>query len=175
MTRAHAVVATRPRINTTAPQPARTHQPARLARAKSRWLPFASDAETSDPTTATPNVEPIWREVLAMAAATPAWARGMPETAALVIGAFTNPNPMPKITYAVNSHVNGVVALRPDQHQAGAREGHAGHQEGNPGPAPADDASRDRREAAWSWRPWATCRPRPAARRAPARPGGRGC
>ena len=50
------------------------------------------------PTTATPRVEPIWREVLAMAAATPACARGMPETAALVIGAFTSPNPMPKIT-----------------------------------------------------------------------------
>ena len=69
--------------------------------------------ETSAPTTATPKVEPIWREVLAMADATPAWDRGIPETAVLVIGAFTNPNPMPKTTYAVNNHVNGVVALSP--------------------------------------------------------------
>ena len=48
-----------------------------------------------------------------MAAATPAWDRGIPETAVLVIGALTNPNPMPKTTYAVNNHVNGVVALSP--------------------------------------------------------------
>ncbi len=48
-----------------------------------------------------------------MAAATPAWARGMPETAALVIGALTKPKPTPKVTYAANNHVNGVVALNP--------------------------------------------------------------
>src|SRR6202020_53536 len=69
------------------------------------------DTDTSDPTTATPNVWPICRDVDAMAAATPACARGIPETAVLVIGAFTNPNPMPKTTYAVNNHENGVVAL----------------------------------------------------------------
>ena len=71
------------------------------------------DLDTSEPTTATPRVWPIWRDVLAMAAATPAWALGMPETAALVIGAFTKPKPMPKVAYAVNNHVNGVVALSP--------------------------------------------------------------
>ena len=53
---------------------------------------------TRAPTTATPNVAPIWREVEAMAEATPAWARGMPETAALVMGALTNPKPIPKAT-----------------------------------------------------------------------------
>ena len=57
-----------------------------------------NEADTSEPTTATPRVWPTWREVEAMAAATPAWARGMPETAVLVIGAFTKPKPMPKIT-----------------------------------------------------------------------------
>src|SRR5204863_5931222 len=53
---------------------------------------------TSAPTTATPSVWPTWRDVVAIAAATPACARGNPETAALVIGALTNPKPMPKIT-----------------------------------------------------------------------------
>ena len=42
--------------------------------------------------------------------------------------------------------MNGVVALESDQHQAGAGEGDAGDQEGNPGAAPADDPPRDRRE-----------------------------
>ena len=37
----------------------------------------------------------------------------MPHTAALVIGAFTKPKPLPKMTYAANSHVNGVLALSP--------------------------------------------------------------
>ncbi len=34
----------------------------------------------------------------ATAAATPAWALGIPDTAVLVIGAFTNPKPMPNST-----------------------------------------------------------------------------
>ena len=51
---------------------------------------------TAAPTTATPSVAPIWRLVDATAAATPAWLRGMPDTAVLVIGAFTMPKPMPK-------------------------------------------------------------------------------
>ena len=50
------------------------------------------------PTIATPIAWPNWREVVAIAAATPAWARGIPETAALVIGALTNPKPRPKTT-----------------------------------------------------------------------------
>ena len=53
---------------------------------------------TAAPTTATPRDWPTWRLVEAMAAATPAWARGMPDTAVLVIGAFTMPVPIPKIT-----------------------------------------------------------------------------
>jgi hypothetical protein len=35
---------------------------------------------------------------VAIAAATPAWARGMPDTAAFVIGALTKPKPIPKTT-----------------------------------------------------------------------------
>lgn len=50
------------------------------------------------PMTATPRVPPIWRLVEATAAATPAWVRGMPETAVLVMGALTKPKPRPKKT-----------------------------------------------------------------------------
>jgi hypothetical protein len=53
---------------------------------------------SSDPATATPKVDPTCLEVEAMAAATPAWARGIPDTAASLIGALTHPLPMPKIT-----------------------------------------------------------------------------
>ncbi len=47
------------------------------------------------PTVATPMACPNCREVVAIAEATPAWARGIPETAAFVIGAFTKPKPTP--------------------------------------------------------------------------------
>ena len=50
------------------------------------------------PTTATPSVIPTCRLVEATAAATPAWAGGIPETAVFVIGGFTSPEPSPKIT-----------------------------------------------------------------------------
>ena len=68
-----------------------------MARRREAPAPPAWDA-TIAPTTATPSVEPTWREVVAIAAATPACARGIPETAALVIGALTNPKPSPKTT-----------------------------------------------------------------------------
>jgi hypothetical protein len=58
-------------------------------------------------------VRPIWREVVAIAAATPACSRGRPETAAFVIGALTNPNPIPKIRYAAISRATGVSASMP--------------------------------------------------------------
>jgi len=48
-----------------------------------------------EPLTATPSDIPICRLVEAIAAATPACSRGMPEVAALVMGAFTRPNPRP--------------------------------------------------------------------------------
>ena len=53
---------------------------------------------TMEPVTATPSDWPTWRLAEAMAAATPACATGMPDTAALVIGAFTRPNPTPTVT-----------------------------------------------------------------------------
>src|SRR5664280_1422832 len=95
---AHPVVVASPSSSTTAPQPAVIHQPGWLAVAKlvrsSPWMPAVATA----PTTATPRDWPTCRLVEAMAAATPACARGMPETAVLVIGAFTRPNPAPKTT-----------------------------------------------------------------------------
>src|SRR5664279_730845 len=95
---AHPVVVASPSSSTTAPHPAVIHQPAWLAVAKlvrsSPWMPAVATA----PTTATPRDWPTCRLVEAMAAATPACARGMPETAVLVLGAFTRPNPAPKTT-----------------------------------------------------------------------------
>ena len=74
------------------------HQPTWLAWAKlARSGPSMAEV-TADPTTATPSDWPTWRLVDAIAAATPAWARGIPDTAVLVIGAFTMPMPTPKIT-----------------------------------------------------------------------------
>ena len=67
-------------------------------RAEPTWVVMPSDDVTNAPTTATPSVAPTWREVEAMADATPACALGMPETAAFVIGALTNPKPIPKTT-----------------------------------------------------------------------------
>src|SRR3954470_5786384 len=72
----------------------------------------APDA-TIAPITATPSVSPNCREVVAIAAATPAWARGIPDTAAFVIGAFTNPKPIPKMTYAATSWGKGVAGPMP--------------------------------------------------------------
>ncbi len=49
----------------------------------------------------------------ATAAAIPARARGMPDTAVLVIGAFTMPKPSPNSTYAVMSRQIGMSAVSP--------------------------------------------------------------
>jgi hypothetical protein len=53
---------------------------------------------TSEPITATPSDWPTWRLADAMPAATPACVTGMPDTAALVIGAFTKSKPKPNST-----------------------------------------------------------------------------
>ena len=47
------------------------------------------------PSTATPRVRPTCRLVEAIAAATPAWEGGMPDTAVLVIGGLIRPAPIP--------------------------------------------------------------------------------
>ncbi|MBR7676805.1 hypothetical protein KDA82_28125, partial [Streptomyces daliensis] len=44
---------------------------------------------------------------------TPAWERGMPETAELVMGALTRPKPMPKSTYEANSSGSEPSASNP--------------------------------------------------------------
>lgn len=64
----------------------------------SRYDEAPTPAASTAPTTATPSVWPSWRLVEATAAATPAWARGMPETAVLVMGALTKPKPTPNRT-----------------------------------------------------------------------------
>src|SRR5664279_81849 len=92
--RAHRPDAIRPKTNTPRPQPAMIHHANRLASTKPARSPRLPRPELStEPTTATPSVAPSWRLVEAIAAATPAWLRGMPDTAVLVIGAFTMPNP----------------------------------------------------------------------------------
>src|SRR3954454_11273415 len=65
---------------------------------------------TTAPSAGTANVVPTWRLVEAIAAATPACAGGMPETAVLVIGGVRIPDPSPKTTYAPNSPAVAVVA-----------------------------------------------------------------
>jgi hypothetical protein len=47
------------------------------------------------PNTATPSVMPTWRLVVATAAATPACAGGIPDTAVLAIGGLTSAKPKP--------------------------------------------------------------------------------
>ncbi|MGO9972474.1 MAG: hypothetical protein ACLP01_06640 [Solirubrobacteraceae bacterium] len=76
---------------TITPQPATTAHAAWLARTKPAELPAMIA-----PVTATPTAAPIWRQVEAIAPATPAWSSGMPESAALVIGGLTRPEPAPK-------------------------------------------------------------------------------
>jgi hypothetical protein len=49
-----------------------------------------------EPVTATPIEMPNWRPVAAIAPAMPAWSRGSPETAVLVMGGATSPAPAPK-------------------------------------------------------------------------------
>src|SRR6478609_8257196 len=89
-------VATRPSTSTTPPQAISVHQAGWLAADSSAGTDPPTREVTIAPTTATPSVWPTCREVVAIAEATPAWARGIPDTAAFVIGALTNPNPSPK-------------------------------------------------------------------------------
>ncbi|WP_425559877.1 hypothetical protein [Kitasatospora paranensis] len=72
------------------------HQPTWLAAGNPAANGPTTAAVTAVPITATPSDWPTCRLVEATAAATPAWASGMPETAELVIGALTSPKPIPK-------------------------------------------------------------------------------
>jgi len=93
--RAIAVVVAAPTTNTVAPKPTITHSAGRLAAMKSAAnMPERCELRM-DPTIATPRLVPMLRLVVATAAATPAWLRGIPDTAVLVIGALTTPCPTP--------------------------------------------------------------------------------
>src|SRR6266702_6167366 len=94
---AHGPVVIRPIVSTASPQPVSTHQPAWLAATNPVLIGPDSPETTTDPITATPSDEPTCLLVEATAAATPAWARGMPDIAVVVIGALTRPKPRPKI------------------------------------------------------------------------------
>src|SRR5689334_18488129 len=93
--RAHRPVVSRPRASTATPQPNMIHQPTWLAAANPGVAAPRTPEATAAPITATPSDPPTCRLVEAIAAATPAWLVGMPDTAVLVIGAFTIPKPMP--------------------------------------------------------------------------------
>src|SRR6185437_6768630 len=85
---AHALVVTTPRMKTATPQPVMMVQPRWLADEKPPANePLIRDVTTA-PRTATPRAAPVCRLVDAIAAATPACDRGMPEAAELVIGAL---------------------------------------------------------------------------------------
>src|SRR5207247_940918 len=79
-----------------------------VAARKRHSTAFRSGAETpaasTEPITATPRAAPTWRLVDATAAATPACSRGMPDTAVLVIGAFTRPKPAANTANVAISH-----------------------------------------------------------------------
>src|SRR5262249_54854611 len=94
--RAQRPLVTRPATRTRTPQPAVISHPAWLAGTNPvRSGPCSAEA-TADPVSATPSDPPIWRLGEATAAATPAGARGTPETAVWLIGGFTRPLPTPK-------------------------------------------------------------------------------
>src|SRR5512139_132140 len=114
--RAHVVVVAKPSSSTTAPPPAMNHHPGLAAcpnSAKSACEVACEPDTTMAPVIATPSAEPIWRLVEAVAAATPACASGMPDTAVLVIGGFTIVKPKPNSAYASATQVNGVAADSP--------------------------------------------------------------
>src|SRR6187402_616977 len=91
--RAHGVADTHPRSSTIAPHPAMIHQIGCVASVK--LDPLVRLAFTTVPAIATPSAAPTCRPVEAIAAATPACAKGIPATALFVIAGFTIPNPRP--------------------------------------------------------------------------------
>src|ERR1700712_3794355 len=80
---ARRLVLAAPSTSTHAPAPAMIHQPGRLAETRSPGSAPDEPVLITEPTTATPSAAPTCRLVDATAAATPAWDRGIPETAVL--------------------------------------------------------------------------------------------
>jgi selenocysteine lyase/cysteine desulfurase len=93
--RAQPVVVTKPRAATVSPRAATIHQPGRVASANPRSIASPRPLPAMAPNTATPSVMPAWRLVVATAAATPACAGGIPDTAVLAIGGLTSAKPKP--------------------------------------------------------------------------------
>ena len=75
----------------------------------------------TEPTTATPSDEPTCRLVEAMPAAAPARERGIPATALLVIGAFTQPMPTPSTRQLISTYQTGEEAVMNDEHDPAER------------------------------------------------------
>jgi hypothetical protein len=100
-------VVTRASASTTAPIPATSHQAGLVADANPAANEPCRLAVRIEPTTATPSDEPTWRLVEAIPAAVPARARGIPATALLVIGAFTQPMPMPSTRQLSSTYQTG--------------------------------------------------------------------
>src|SRR3954470_20242284 len=99
-----------PRARITTPSAAHTNHSGLAATAKS--APVVDSAEpNTEPHSATPTLTPTWRLVDATAEAAPARSVGMPLTAAVVIGAFTIENPMPKTANTTISCQIAVVAV----------------------------------------------------------------
>src|SRR4029077_20852069 len=100
----------RPSAKIATPSPAQTNHSGLAAAAKS--APATASAEpATEPHNATPRLTPTCRLVEATAEAAPARSVGMPLTAALVIGAFTIENPMPKTAKTISNIHTGVVAV----------------------------------------------------------------
>src|SRR5476649_2099649 len=83
---AQGVVVTRPSTKIATPRAAMIHQLTWVAAVNPGPIAPAAPLPARAPRTATPSVCPTWRPVDATAAATPAWAGGIPDTAVLVIG-----------------------------------------------------------------------------------------
>src|SRR5919107_4541654 len=91
---ARRLVLAAPSSRTHTPAPTMIHQPGRLADTRSLAIAPEDPVLITDPMMATPSAAPTCRLVEATAAATPAWDRGIPETAVLVTGALTMPKPI---------------------------------------------------------------------------------
>ena len=94
--RAQPLVVMAPTIPTVSPRPATRNSAGRLANTQSSAIDLEMCELRIDPTIATPRLVPIWRLVVATAAATPAWLRGISDTVVFVMGALTTPCPTPK-------------------------------------------------------------------------------
>jgi hypothetical protein len=107
------VVVRWPSAATASPRAATIHQPGRVACANPRPISLPRPPTATAPNTATPSVSPAWRLVVATAAATPACAGGIPDTAVLAIGGLTSAKPRPNTAYAPSRNGTEVPGARP--------------------------------------------------------------